>query len=154
MRSETGGEPDSTRPRSIRSIVLLALVPLLLLGCSDGGAADLQDVADQFSAPDDWRLVGQSEVSETLCMGSGCDTVVIAWAAGEAPTADEFDALMQQAGWNSSGTTDCHVREDVTGPVPFCRRTAEVRGAEVELTAAGPIAGEEQPFLITLRVRG
>lgn len=153
MRSDTGSGADSERPRSIRSIVLLALVPLLLLACSDE-RADLQDVADQFSAPDDWRLVGQSEVSETLCIGSGCDTVVVAWAAAEAPTADEFDALMQEAGWNSSGTTDCRVREDVTGPIPFCRRTAEVEGAEAELTAAGPIAGEEQPFLITLRVRG
>ncbi|NND76386.1 MAG: hypothetical protein HKN44_15415 [Ilumatobacter sp.] len=153
MRSETDARSTGSHRSAISRLLLLLLVvpTALLFGCT-GDAPNLQGVADQFSAPDTWRPMGQNEVSETLCVGPSCDTIVVAWAAREAPTGAEIGALMQAAGWAGAETNDCQVRADVTGPVPFCRGTAEVAGADVELTASGPIVGVDEPYLITLHV--
>ena len=133
--------------RAIAVVLLLALP----VGCAFGGP-DLQSVADEFTAPASWRVLGDAEVTETLCIGPECKTVVMAWSSRTAPTAEDFVSLMQQAGWADVEVDDCRVQPDVTGPIPFCRATATSGDAHIELTAAGPLAGEADPFRITLRV--
>ena len=60
---------------------------------------------------------------------------------------------MQQAGWTDIEVNDCEVRPNVTGPVPFCRAIAASGDVRIELTAAGPLTGDSDPLLITLRVK-
>lgn len=118
---------------------LCVMVPLLLLvlivGCSSGGS-DLQRLADAFDAPSEWDALGGVEVSDSLCIRAGCEIVMTAWSAATAPTADDFNALMRQAGWTDVEINDCQVRPDVTGPIPFCRATVWSGGIDIELPAA------------------
>ena len=141
--------PAVTLARSLRAVLVVLL--LVLSSCTFGGP-DLQNVADTFSAPEAWQALGSEDVSETLCIGSKCKTVVMAWSSSTAPTAEDFDSLTRQAGWADVEVNDCQARSDVTGPVPFCRVTASSGEAHIELTAAGPLTGETDPFRITLRV--
>lgn len=136
-----------------RKTLLLALAMLLMLpaGCA-GNRPDLQAVADQFNAPSSWEMTEDTEVVEALCVGPECRTVFMAWNASAAPTAARLESLMQQAGWEDIEVDDCEPRPDITGPVPFCRATAISFDTRVELSAAGPIAGDVDPFRITLRI--
>jgi len=76
----------------------------------------------------------------------------MAWSTPTPPTADAFEALMEQAKWSDIETNDCTMRQNVTGPVPFCRATAVSGDVQIELTAAGPLQGGDPAFRITLRV--
>ena len=130
------------------AVVVLIAVPA---GCAFGGP-DLQSVADEFTAPSAWQSLGDGEVTETLCVGPDCKTVVMAWGSDTAPTAGEFVSLTQRAGWTDIEVGDCEVRPNVTGPVPFCRATAASGDVRVELTAAGPLAGDPDQYLMVLRI--
>lgn len=78
---------------------------------------------------------------------------MMAWGSDAAPTSGELVSLMQQAGWTDIEVNDCEVRPNVTGPVPFCRAIAASGDVRIELTAAGPLTGDSDPLLITLRVK-
>lgn len=132
-------------------IMALTLVSALLAGCAFGGP-DLQMIADQFAAPSSLQLIDDTEVIESLCIGPDCKSVVMAWGTNAVPTGADFESLMHQAGWEDIEVDDCEVRTDVTGRVPFCRSIATSGDTRVELTAAGPIAGESLSLRITLRV--
>ena len=148
------GATDLQTQRSFARALTVVWAVLLVLaaGCSFGGP-DLQSVADWFVPPSSWRIIEDTEVIDTLCLGPDCATVVMAWSASAAPTAAEFGALAQQAEWEDGEVKKCVVRStNVTGPVPFCRATATSGDTSIELTASGPVADESGSFRITLLV--
>lgn len=132
-------------------LAVAALLSVVLFGCSVGGT-DLQSVADAFDAPPRWQLLGDGVVSEPLCVGADCTTVVIAWRTGTPPSSDDFHRLMRRAECTNIELNDCRIRPEVTGPIPFCRATASSGGAPIEITVAGPVTGETNPYVVTLRV--
>lgn len=155
----TGRQPRNDRLRRSPLFLLrgralaiaVTLVLTLVTSCASGGP-ELQSVADRFSASVSWVVLGDAEVTEALCFGPDCKTVVMAWSTSTLPTAEEFDSLMHRAGWADVEIDDCQARPDVTGPVPFCRASASSGDVRIELSAAGPLAGEANPYRITLRV--
>jgi len=154
VRHKLNPDPDRSgvsRRRWGSHIVAAGLVSFVVASCASGGP-DLQGVAESFNPLEKWELIREADVTEPLCFGSGCKTVVRSWGSDTPPTADDFRTLVQRAGWSDTEIDECRVRQNVTGPVPFCRVLARSGDMYIELTASGPLVGQSHSFLTTLRV--
>lgn len=112
----------------------------------------LKSAAGQFQPGSGWSQDEDTVTGSFLCSGvdTPCHSVLRRWYPDHRLTRDEFQALLDNAGWDLAIKGDCNPPANATGLMTLCTAQGVVGSYDVDVSIVSE--SKKKPDLVSLRM--